>query len=101
MFPKDGALPRKPFFKERASGFVSVDCEIVLDYDDEKDAIAVMEAISPDNAPYAEAERDGRKVTIRSRSNTCPQMLHTMEDLLACVKVAEETVQASKSTTRE
>jgi hypothetical protein len=77
-------------------GVVSVDCEIVLEYDDERDAIAVMEAISPDNAPYAEAERNGRKVTVRSRSDTCPQMLHTMEDLLACVKVAEEAVKASK-----
>jgi len=75
---------------------VSVDCEIVLEYDDEKDAIAVMEAISPDNAPYASAERDGRGVTIRSRSDTCPQMLHTLEDLLACLKVAEEAVRASK-----
>ncbi|MDW5563243.1 MAG: KEOPS complex subunit Pcc1 [Methanomassiliicoccus sp.] len=75
---------------------MSVDCEIVLEYETERDAIAVMEAISPDNAPYAEAERDGMKVIIRSRSDTCPQMLHTMEDLLACVRVAEETVQASK-----
>ena len=75
---------------------MSVDCEIVLEYDDERDAVAVMEAISPDNAPYAEAEREGRKVTVRSRSDTCPQMLHTMEDLLACVKVAEETVKAAK-----
>jgi hypothetical protein len=76
--------------------FVSVDCEIVLEYDDERDAIAVMEAISPDNAPFAEAEREGRKVTVRSHSDACPQMLHTMEDLLACVKVAEETVKATK-----
>ncbi|MBI0584324.1 MAG: hypothetical protein ISF22_08875 [Methanomassiliicoccus sp.] len=75
---------------------MSVDCEIVLEYDDEKEAIAVLEAISPDNAPYAVAERNGRKITVRSRSNTCPQMLHTLEDLLACVKVAEETVQASR-----
>ncbi len=75
---------------------MSVDCEIVLEYDEERDAIAVMEAISPDNAPYAKAERDGRKVIIRSHSGTCPQMLHTMEDLLACVRVAEEAVQATK-----
>jgi hypothetical protein len=75
---------------------MSVECEIVLEYDDEEEAEAVQGAISPDNAPYAVAERDGRKVTIRSRSDTCPQMLHTMEDLLACVKVAEETVRAAK-----
>jgi hypothetical protein len=75
---------------------VSVDCTIELEYDREEEAIAVMSAISPDNAPYAEAVRQGNKIIIRSRSQTCPQMLHTMEDLLACLRVAEETVQASK-----
>lgn len=75
---------------------MSVECEIVLEYDDERDAIAVLEAISPDNAPYVEARREGRKVIISSRSDTSPQMLHTMEDLLACLKVAEEAVKAAK-----
>ncbi len=75
---------------------VSVDCTIELEYDQEGEAIAVLNAISPDNAPYAEATRQGSKITIRSSSKTCPQMLHTMEDLLACLRVAEETVQASK-----
>lgn len=75
---------------------MSVDCTIELEYDQEGEAIAVLNAISPDNAPYAEAIRNGRRITISSRSQTCPQMLHTMEDLLACLRVAEETVQASK-----
>ena len=75
---------------------MSVECIIELEYEDEATAVAVMAAISPDNAPYAEAERIGTRVIVRSRSNTCPQMLHTTEDLLACIKVAEEAVQATK-----
>ncbi len=75
---------------------MSVDCVIELDYEDEKMAEAVLAAISPDNAPYAEAERVGSRVIVRSRSRNCPQMLHTTEDLLACIKVAEEAVQAAK-----
>jgi hypothetical protein len=77
-------------------GTVSVDCLIELDYEDERTAEAILAAISPDNAPYAEAERVGTKVIVRSRSKTCPQMLHTTEDLLACIKVAEEAVQATR-----
>ena len=75
---------------------MSVDCFIELDYEDERTAEAVLAAISPDNAPYAEAERVGTRVMVRSRSRTCPQMLHTTEDLLACIRVAEEAVQAAK-----
>jgi len=77
-------------------GTVTVDCVIELEYATPEEAAAVLAAISPDNEPYAEAELDGSKVIVRSRSGTAPQMLHTMEDLLACVKVAEEVVQAAK-----
>lgn len=75
---------------------MAVEVTIELDYESEADAEAVLAAISPDNAPYAEAERAGRKVVVRASSRTSAQMLHTMEDLLACVKVAEEAVQAAK-----
>ncbi len=75
---------------------MSVDCTIELEYEDEETAAMVVAAISPDNAPYAEAERKGSRVIVRARSSTCPQMLHTTEDLLACLKVAEETVQATR-----
>lgn len=62
----------------------------------EKEAVAVLEAIAPDNAPYAVAVRDGKKITIDATSKTTPGMLHTIEDLLACVRVAEEAVEATK-----
>jgi hypothetical protein len=51
-----------------------------------------MRAIELDNDKFANAERKGRIVVIRSSSESIPSMLHTLEDLLACVRVAEETV---------
>lgn len=75
---------------------MAVETIIELDYDSEAEATAVMEAIAPDNAPYAEAERSGSRLTIRARSSTAGQMLHTMEDLLACVKVAEDAFRATR-----
>ena len=75
---------------------MAVETTIELDYGSEEEAIAVMEAIEPDNAPYAEAERYGSRLIIRARSSTAGQMLHTMEDLLACVKVAEDAFRATR-----
>ncbi len=75
---------------------MAVETTIELDYGSEAEAVAVLGAISPDNAPYAEAERSGTMITIRARSSTAGQMLHTMEDLLACVKVAEDTFRAAQ-----
>ncbi len=74
---------------------VTVDCELEFEYGSERAAEAVLSAIAPDNAPYAVAERRGRTVIVRARSETAPQMLHTMEDLLACLRVAEEAVRAA------
>ena len=75
---------------------MAVETTIELDYGSEEEAVAVLEAIAPDNAPYAEAERSGSRLIIRASSSTAGQMLHTMEDLLACVKVAEDAFQASR-----
>jgi len=75
---------------------VAIEVTIELDYDSEAEALAILGAISPDNAPYAEAERIGTMLVIKAASRTPAQMLHTMEDLLACVKVAEETVQEAQ-----
>ncbi|NLI74413.1 MAG: hypothetical protein GX369_06555 [Euryarchaeota archaeon] len=75
---------------------MAIETTIELDYRDEAEAIAVIEAIAPDNAPYAQAERIGNKVIVYARSSTAGQMLHTMEDLLACVKVAEDTFKVTR-----
>jgi hypothetical protein len=80
------------FISPHHAPFVSVDCVIELTYQNEKAAEAVLAAIAPDNAPYAQAERHGPIVTVTARTETPMQMLHTMEDLLACVRVAEGAV---------
>jgi hypothetical protein len=73
---------------------VSLECTIQLEYQSNKQAKTVMRAIELDNDKFANAERKGRIVVIRSSSESIPSMLHTLEDLLACVRVAEETVKA-------
>ncbi len=71
---------------------MSLECTIQLEYQSNKQAKTVMRAIELDNDKFANAERKGRIVVIRSSSESIPSMLHTLEDLLACVRVAEETV---------
>lgn len=68
-----------------------LECTIQLEYQSDKQAQTVMRAIELDNDKFANAERKGRVVVIRSSSESIPSMLHTLEDLLACVRVAEET----------
>lgn len=74
---------------------MAVDCEIEIDYDSEEQARNVVRSISLDNGRFAEARAVGRKVVIRCSAPSAPSMLHTVEDLLACVKVADQLVRGA------
>jgi len=74
-----------------------LECIIQLEYRSEKQAETVKKAIELDNDKYATAEMNGRSVVIRSSSESVPSMLHTLEDLLACVRIAEETLSITVS----
>ena len=79
----------------RAEGLdlsVQVECRIELEYESERQARNVASAISLDNDIYASTEVEGRRLTITSTAPTAPSMLHTIEDLMACLKVADQVV---------
>ena len=77
------------------SRFMTVNCKIELEYASDEEANVVMESISPDNFNYVNAYMEGKKVIVSSSPDTPMQMLHTMEDLLACIKIAEMTFDAA------
>jgi hypothetical protein len=79
----------------RAEGLdlsVQVDCRIELEYESERQARNVASAISLDNGEYASAEVVGRRLIITSKAPSAPSMLHTIEDLMGCLKVADQVV---------
>jgi len=71
---------------------VTVDCLIELEYPDEKQAEIVLMAIEQDNTTYASAELRGSKIIINASAESEVSMLHTLEDLLPCLKIAEEII---------
>jgi len=71
---------------------MQVQCVIELDYESQKDAEKVARSISLDNGQYAKAEVRGNKLVLIASAASAQSMLHTLEDLLSCVKVADEMV---------
>jgi tRNA threonylcarbamoyladenosine modification (KEOPS) complex Pcc1 subunit len=71
---------------------MTVRCKIELELKDEEAAKAVLRSIELDNGPYASAEVNGGTLVITAEAKSMPSMLHTLDDLLACVKVAEGMV---------
>ncbi len=71
---------------------MQVQCVIELDYENQSDAEKVARSISLDNGLFAQAEVRGNKLVLTASAASAPSMLHTLEDLLSCVKVADEMV---------
>ncbi len=65
---------------------------IELDYKTHEEAEKVARSISLDNGQYAQAEIRGTILLLSASAASAPSMLHTLEDLLSCVKVADEMV---------
>jgi len=79
-----------------------LEAEIRLSYENEREAEAVTKAVSPDNveAPsglYIETVRNGSDVYTKVECQTRLQtLIATIDDLLACVSVAEKSFNVAK-----
>ena len=68
-----------------------LELELKMKYPDDRTAKAVYGALEPDNKGYVESRIDGNVLFFRIRSEDAGSMRNTADDLLACVKIAEET----------
>ncbi len=67
-----------------------IECELKLDYKDEKTASVIGKSIEPDNEGFVEMDIDGSTINCKMKSEELMQLLQTVDDLLSCVTVAEE-----------
>jgi hypothetical protein len=79
-----------------------LEAEIRLSYGNEREAEAVAKAVSPDNVEvplglYIETVRNGSEVLTKVECQKRLQtLIATLDDLLACVSVAEKTFKVAK-----
>jgi hypothetical protein len=67
-------------------------CSLTLEYGSEEEAIAVEKALDPDNEGFVQTEVNGWSLKAVISSDRPESLRHTLDDLLACVKVAEDAV---------
>jgi tRNA threonylcarbamoyladenosine modification (KEOPS) complex Pcc1 subunit len=64
-------------------------CDMVLDLGTEEKAQAILRAIEMDNGPYVKADLRGSCLHLSTDAATLGSLLRTVEDLLACIRLAE------------
>jgi len=67
-------------------------CNIIIKYDDEKTVQMVHKSIEVDNFDFVSTKITKNQLEVYIESKSIPSLLHTLDDYLACVSVAEKVL---------
>jgi hypothetical protein len=70
--------------------------QLTLSFPDAATARTIEAAVSVDDQAYVKTTRRGRTVVAEATAEGPMQLLHTLDDYLACVSVAERTAREAR-----
>lgn len=68
---------------------ISCSAMLILQFASPREAERVARALEPDNAGFMETVLRGRTIEVRTSASSISSMLHTLDDYLACLGIAE------------
>jgi tRNA threonylcarbamoyladenosine modification (KEOPS) complex Pcc1 subunit len=74
-----------------------VRCELALRFPSEDCAAKVFHAVDQDNCGYVEARQEEETIHAKIEAATLRSLLHTLDDFMSCVSVAEKIVSKKQS----
>lgn len=70
-------------------------CDIAIEFNDAKKVKTVKKSIEVDNFDFVESQINDKRLEAHIESKSISSLLHTLDDFLACVSVAEKVVDKS------
>ena len=74
----------------RGKGFMKIACKLEFGYASIEEAKAIAKAVEVDNYQFVDTRLDGKRIISKIESESIPSLIHTLDDFLACVGVAEK-----------
>jgi hypothetical protein len=71
---------------------MKITCKLEFSYDSKEEAEAIAKAVEVDNYQFVNTKLEGKKIISTAESESIPSLIHTLDDFLACVGVAERIV---------
>jgi tRNA threonylcarbamoyladenosine modification (KEOPS) complex Pcc1 subunit len=71
---------------------MKITCKMLFEYKNKKNAESIAKSIKVDNYIFVKTEAKENKIISEIESKSIPSMLHTVDDYLSCVGVAEKIV---------
>ncbi len=69
---------------------MTISCDIIFDYESDEKARMIKESLSPDNEEYICVTQQENKLVCTAKADTPMQLLHTLDDFMSCITVAED-----------
>ena len=71
---------------------MKISCELMIEYDKRGKAEKVLRSITVDDVGFVKSTITGSILTASIQSSSVSSLLHTLDDYLACLSVAEKIV---------
>lgn len=71
---------------------MNVKCEVVIEFDKINKAEKILKAVEVDDFIFVKSRIQGKQLRAEIESKSISSLLHTLDDYLACVSVAEKIV---------
>ena len=71
---------------------MKISCNVKIDYENEKETNAILNSIEVDNLSYIKSKKKGKSLITTIESNSISSLIHTLDDYLACVSIAEKII---------
>lgn len=71
---------------------MKISCNVKIDYENEKEMNAILNSIEVDNLSYINSKKKGKSLVTTIESNSISSLIHTLDDYLACVSIAEKII---------
>ena len=71
---------------------MKVSCNLAIEYSSSKKAEKVLRSIKVDDFNFVNSKLNGNRLETKIESKSVSSLLHTLDDYLACISVAEKIV---------
>ena len=67
-------------------------CKISIEYKDINEARKILKSVEVDNLNFADSQIVGKSIETHIENNSINSILHTIDDYLSCISVAEKVI---------
>jgi len=69
---------------------MKIKCQVSIEFDDVNTAKTILKSIEIDNLQFIESQINGKKLETNIHGKSISSLIHTLDDYLSCVSVAEK-----------